>query len=66
MTELELCNTLGILVEPDKNRVALTEEVRQSIEQVSSAIRESGCQRRIFGVLNQDLWLEFIPWHSLN
>jgi hypothetical protein len=66
MTELEMCDTLGILFDPDKNRLTVTDDIRNSIDQVSQAFHEMNTQKALYGVLNEDIWLEFIPWHSLN
>lgn len=66
MTELEMCDTLGILIEPGRNRVKVTRELRQNIGLISQAFSEMTTQKELYGTVNQDIWLEFVPWHSLN
>ncbi len=66
MNEVEMSRTLGILVDPDKNRVKASRRCSADIIQVCRALREINHQKERFGTLNQDLWLEFVPWHSLN
>lgn len=66
MNELEMSAALGILLDPDKNKLDVTPELACDIERVSRAFQEITEQKEIYGPLNEDLWLEFIPWHSLN
>ncbi len=66
MHELEIFESLGILLDPEENRLPVDNELRQSIERLSEAFFEMTTQRLLYGTLNPDLWLEFIPWHSLN
>jgi hypothetical protein len=66
MTELELFDNLGILLDPEQNRVSVTPAIRENINMLSSVFSEMNTQKRRFGTLNPDIWLELIPWHSLN
>ena len=66
MNELELFDTLGIILDPDYNRLAITEDIQISIENLSYVLCEMNTQKKSYGTLNPDIWLEFIPWHSLN
>jgi hypothetical protein len=66
MTEVDICNTLGMLQDPACNRLPLTPELINDIRQVAGALREAWQQKNRYGALYEDLWLEFIPWHSLN
>jgi hypothetical protein len=66
MNELEMCKTLGILFDPEMNKVSLTQDLIDDIIQVCNAFSEITHQKERYGSVNQDLWLEFIPWHSLN
>ena len=61
MTELEMCETLGIIVDPQKNKLPVTEEIKDNIDLLRHAFCLQGQQREQFGVLNPDLWLELIP-----
>lgn len=66
MTELEMSRTLGILADPEHNRIHLEPDMASDLMMVTLAFHEMRTQRRYIGTLNQDLWLEFLPWHSLN
>jgi hypothetical protein len=66
MTELEMSETLGIILDPENNRLSISKQLRWDIQKVYRAFSEANTQRESFGTLNEDLWLEFIPWHSLN
>jgi hypothetical protein len=66
MREMEMCAALGIVLDPDRNKLSVTPELACEIAIVSFAFLEINTQREVFGQVNEDLWLEFIPWHSLN
>lgn len=66
MNELEICQTLGILVDPGKNKLPITPLLAEDLKMVCSALSEIMDQRQQYGSLNPDLWLELIPWHSIN
>jgi hypothetical protein len=66
MTEQELCLALGLLEEPCHNRIALTEKTISHLLQVSQALTVSHQQKEMFGSVGSELWLDFLPWHSLN
>lgn len=66
MTELELCDHLGLLLEPTKNRVVMNEDLENDIAYVNLVFAEATLQKSDLGPVQQDLWLELIPWHSLN
>ena len=67
MSELELCDTLGILLEPEQNRLKLrNEDQLDDIQFLTCVLSEINQQKKEFGTLNPDIWLELIPWHSLN
>jgi len=66
MTELEMCDALGILLDPDKNAVTIDSIILENIAKVSRALAELSDQKAILGTLNQEMWLAFVPWHSLN
>ncbi len=66
MKELELCSNLGLVLDPEENRLEIGKELRQSIKHLSRVFSEMNNQKTIYGTLNKDLWLELIPWHSLN
>ncbi len=66
MTELELCETLGIVHDPDKNRLVGVGDIKIIVETLCSALHESSQQKHHYGSVNTDLWLDFLPWHSLN
>lgn len=66
MTELEMCITLGIVTEPEKNRIHVDRELRSEIMYLKSIFEISECQKMEIGTVNFDTWADFLPWHSLN
>lgn len=66
MTEVEMSRTLGILADPEKNRLPIGEDLRDDIQMLCMTFQEMMDQKEDYGSVNTDLWLEFIPWHSLN
>lgn len=66
MTEQELDLTLGLVVEPQQNRVRLTPDRIANIQQVIKAFNRAQEQRQLLHSLPYELWLELLPWHSLN
>lgn len=66
MTELEMSLTLGLLSEPEKNYVQLDELLKTDIMYLKHIFQISKLQREEVGRLNQDLWAELLPWHSMN
>jgi hypothetical protein len=66
MNELEMCETLGIIVDPQQNKLSMTTDIADNILLLSEAFFLQGKQREQLGPVNPDLWLELVPWHSLN
>jgi hypothetical protein len=66
MTELEMCDALGILLDPDQNAVTIDQTILENIAKVSRALVEVSDQKALLGTLNQEMWLAFVPWHSFN
>ncbi len=66
MTELEMSQTLGMIMDPVRNRLAVTSDLALEMTQLGMAFTQAIRQRPHLGTLNPDLWLEFVPWHSLN
>lgn len=64
MTEEQLGLTLGFMPDPEKNRLSLTESL--DVIQLSEVFAILESQQRRYGRVNADLWMEFLPWHSLN
>lgn len=66
MTELEMSLTLGIMSEPEKNRVHVDPVIQAEIMYLKHIFMISTVQRHEIGRVNQDVWAELVPWHSLN
>lgn len=66
MTEQDMSLALGLLVEPEKNRLGLDTELQRHIQELQNAFTHIAAQKSFFGTLQADLWAEFLPWSSLN
>ncbi len=66
MTELEMSVTLGLLIEPEKNFVHIDKDLKEDINHIANAFTEISRQKCTLGAFHTDIWLEFVPWHSLN
>lgn len=66
MTELELSQKLGIILEPEANYVEMTENMVACLHTLRETFREQDRQRLDIGSVYDELWLELLPWHSLN
>ena len=66
MTELEMSVTLGILAEPEKNRVAVDPLLASEILYLKHIFTMNQRQKVEMGSLNADIWAQLLPWHSLN
>jgi hypothetical protein len=66
LMESDIQYKLGIIFDPDKNRVVVNENVHLEFLQLFYTFSESELQKKEFGTVNLDVWLEFLPWHSTN
>ncbi len=66
MTELELSLTLGMMCEPEQNRVHVDPMIETEIMYLRHIFNIAKLQREEVGRVNQDVWAELLPWHSLN
>ena len=66
MTEVELSLVLGILQEPPKNRLPMTPELKADIQHLTTIFSLQKQQKRSLPIPSQQLWLDFLPWHSVN
>ena len=66
MTETEMANLLGLLTEPVKNRVSHDHGLDLEISYLQLIFNQIAQQRQLIGTVQQDLWCEFLPCHSLN
>ena len=66
MNELEMSLTLGLLSEPEKNFVNIDDILKTEVMYLKHIFQIAKLQRNEVGVLNPDLWAEFLPWHSPN
>jgi hypothetical protein len=66
MTEQELSVTLGIWHEPECNRLRPYQSMSGDLRQAMAAMQQARLQHQHNGWVPLALWLEFLPWHSLN
>ena len=66
MTELEMSLTLGILVEPDRNRVEVDPLLASQIMCLKHVFVMNESQKTEIGNIHGDTWAQLLPWHSLN
>lgn len=66
MTETEMANLLGLLIEPVQNRVLMERLSLVELIELQQSFKRTEDQRQTMGAVNPDLWTEFVPWHSLN
>jgi hypothetical protein len=66
MTELELSLTLGLIADPDQNRVSFNPWVITEIAELKAVFERVEKQKLEYGAVNPDIWCEFLPWLSLN
>lgn len=66
MTEMELCLTLGMIQEPERNRFESTPVAKAQMCLAVEALMIQKIQKAQLGSLNDELWLEMLPWHSIN
>jgi hypothetical protein len=66
MTELEISLTLGLVVEPEMNRVHMDPVLHAEIHYLRHIFAINKMQREEVGRVNTDVWAELLPWHSVN
>lgn len=66
MTEQDLSLFLGILHEPTHNRLPMDPLLSRDIEDLTLIFTLGFEQRDQLGSWNPDLWIDLLPWHSLN
>ena len=66
MTELELSVTLGIVPEPEKNRLHVDALLRAEILYLQHIFAITRYQKDSANAPWKDAWMELVPWHSLN
>jgi hypothetical protein len=66
MTELEMSLTLGMMCEPEKNRVQIDPVIQAEIMFLKHIFSITRIQRTEVGRINPDVWAELLPWHSMN
>ena len=66
MTELEMAMTLGLVTEPEKNFVKVDPVIIAEIQHMKHIFVIAQDQHKEIGRLNPDVWMELLPWHSLN
>lgn len=66
MTELELSLTLGLMVEPEQNKVKVDPLIQAEIMYLKHVFSINRLQTQEVGRANPDFWAELLPWHSVN
>ena len=66
MTELEMSLTLGMMSEPERNRVNVDPVLHAEILYLKHIFAITRNQKSEIGRANPDVWAELLPWHSLN
>jgi hypothetical protein len=65
MSANALMATLGIIDDPLHNRLTCPHAL-QSVQELILVFRHSETQEALMKDSYTNLWLEFLPWHSLN
>lgn len=66
MTELEMSLTLGLMTEPEKNRVKVDPLLQAEIMYLKHIFAIAKNQTTEVGRANPDSWASLLPWHSTN
>ncbi|MBX2860576.1 MAG: hypothetical protein KTR14_05040 [Vampirovibrio sp.] len=66
MTELEMAMKLGLLNEPEQNRVYVDHQLMMDLQYLKHVFKAVSKQSEDMGRFNPDVWCELVPWHSLN
>jgi hypothetical protein len=66
MTELEMSLTLGLMVEPEQNKVKVDPLIQAEIMYLKHVFSINKMQTEEVGRANPDFWAELLPWHSAN
>lgn len=66
MTELEMSLTLGLVIEPENNRVHVDPLIQTEIMFLKHIFSIARMQSAEIGRANPDLWAELLPWNSVN
>lgn len=66
MTELELSLTLGLMVEPEQNKVQVDPLIQAEIMYLKHVFSINKLQAQEVGRANPDFWADLLPWHSVN
>ncbi len=66
MTELELSLTLGLMVEPEQNKVKVDPLIQAEIMYLKHVFSITKLQTEEVGRANPDFWADLLPWHSVN
>jgi hypothetical protein len=66
MTELEMSLSLGLVIEPVRNRIDADELIKSEILYLHHIFAIRRNQSREIGNLSTESWIEMLPWHSAN
>lgn len=66
MTEIELSLTLGLMIEPECNKVKVDPLIQAEIMYLKHVFSITKMQKQEVGSANPDFWADLLPWHSAN
>lgn len=66
MTELEMSLTLGLVIEPEHNRVQVDPLIQAEVMYLRHIFSIARAQSVEIGRVNPDVWAELLPWNSVN
>jgi hypothetical protein len=66
MTELEMSLTLGLMIEPEQNRVHVDSLIQAEIMYLKHIFSIARVQSAEVGRVNPDFWADLLPWNSIN
>jgi hypothetical protein len=66
MTEIELSLTLGLMLEPEQNKVRIDPLLQAEIMYLKHVFVINKVQMQEVGRANPDFWAALLPWHSTN
>jgi hypothetical protein len=64
--ELAFATLLGLVLEPVQNKIALTPELSEQVQELTMVFQVSKAQQSLLRPLCTDAWIDLVPWHSFN
>ncbi|MFM7389342.1 MAG: hypothetical protein ACKO34_01810 [Vampirovibrionales bacterium] len=66
LTAVQVSATLGLIEDPLKNKVIFTATQKEHFFELIAVFKEAQRQSKLLKPTTEDIWVEFLPWHSLN